>query len=182
LNPKTEISEGGKMSKGGIKSSYVMCHFLNGTSWKFGKHPAGASEEIKAKDKSKGGTNKIEYAKVKEEVAKYFGLRIATAAEMLKESTRTRTLKVGETTHQVKSAVKMGATGASRSVTVKFKKLTKIGGKDVASCKITMPSAYTMRDMITFVMQSSVSNNVAAIVSDKGNSWTFGTPYKPKKA
>jgi hypothetical protein len=169
------------MSKGGVYGGFVMCHFENGTSWRYGKHPAGASEEIKAKDKSKGGTNKVEYAKVKEPVAKYFNIKIVVPMEMVKASIKTKKLTINGISHDSKSVTKMGATGRSRSVTVKFKKLTKIGGKDVASVKVTMPSSYTMRDMITFLMSSNKSNNIAAIVSDKGNSWTFGTAFNAKK-
>jgi hypothetical protein len=169
------------MSKGGVYGSFVMCEFPNGSSWKYGKHPAGASEELKAMDKLKGGSNKSPMAKVKEPIAKYFGIQVVVPAEMLKKSIRTKKLTINGIAHDSKSAVKMGATGKSRSVTVKFKKLTKIGGKDVASVKVTMPYSYTMRDMITFIMQSTVSNNVAAIVSDKGNSWTFGTAFNAKK-
>jgi hypothetical protein len=169
------------MSKGGVYGGFVMCEFPNGSSWRYGKHPAGASEELKAMDKAKGGSNKSPMAKVKEPVAKYFGIPVVVPAEMLKKSVRTKKLTYNAQSHDSKSVVKMGATGKSRSVTVKFKKLAKIGGKSVASVKVTMPYSYTMGNMITFLMQSGVSNNIAAIVSDKGNSWTFGSPYNPKK-
>jgi hypothetical protein len=169
------------MAKGGVYGSFVMCQFPNGSSWKYNKQDPGASEEVKALDKQKVGSNKSPMAKVKEPVAKYFSIPIVVPSEMLRASVRTKKLTINGVAHESKSAVKMGATGKSRSITVKFKKLTKIGGKDVASVKITMPYSYTMRDMITFIMQSNKSNNVAAIVSDKGNSWTFGTAYNAKR-
>jgi hypothetical protein len=170
------------MSKGGVLGGFVMCHFPNGTSWRYGKHPAGASEEVKAREKGgKDKTNKVEYAKVKEPIAKFFAIPIVVPAEMLKASIRTKKLTINGVTHESSSAVKMGATGRSRSVTVKFKSLQTIGKKKVASVRVTMPSSYTMKDMITFIMQSGRAGTVAAIVSDKGNSWTFGTAYTPKK-
>jgi hypothetical protein len=169
------------MAKGGVYGSFVMCQFPNGSSWRYEKQEEGASVEVKALDKQKTGSNKSPMAKVKEPVAKYFSIPIVVPAEMLKASVRTKNLTINGVTHESKSAIKMGATGKSRSIAVKFKKLTKIGGKDVASVKITMPYSYTMRDMITFLMQSSVSNNIAAIVSDKGNSWTFGTAFNAKR-
>ena len=119
--------------------------------------------------------------KVKEPVATYFNIKIVVPMEMVKASIKTKKLTINGVSHDSKSVTKMGATGRSRSVTVKFKKLTKIGGKDVASVKVTMPSSYTMRDMITFLMSSNKSNNIAAIVSDKGNSWTFSSAYNAKR-
>jgi hypothetical protein len=168
------------MSKGGVLGGFVMCQFPNGTSWKYEKVSLNASTEVKEAAKRKDGSNKSPMAKVKEPVAKFFGIPLVVPAEMLKASIRTKKLNINGITHETKSAVKMGATGRSRSVTVKFKKLEKIGKKDVASVRVTMPYSYTMRDMITFLMQSNKSNSIAVIVSDKGNSWTFGTAYNPK--
>jgi hypothetical protein len=168
------------MSTGGVLGGFVMCQFPNGTSWKYRKETATTSEETKVADKKKEGSNKSPMAKVKEPIAKFFAIPIVVPAEMLKASLRTKNLTVNGMTHKTVSAVKMGATGRSRSVTVKFKSLQTIGKKKVASVRVTMPYSYTMKDMITFIMQSQRANTVAAIVSDKGNSWTFGTAYNPK--
>jgi hypothetical protein len=168
------------MAKGGVYGGFVMCQFPNGTSWKYDKVALNASAEVKEMAKRKDGSNKSPMAKVKEPIAKFFAIPIVVPAEMLKASIRTKKLTINGITHETKSAVKMGATGRSRSVTVKFKSLQTIGKKKVASVKVTMPYSYTMRDMITFIMQSGKAGTVAAIVSDKGNSWTFGTSYKDK--
>jgi hypothetical protein len=168
------------MAKGGVYGGFVMCQFPNGSSWKYHKDKEGDSEEVKAANKKKDGSNKSPMAKVKEPIAKFFAIPIVVPAEMLKASLRTKNLTINSVAHKTVSAVKMGATGRSRSVTVKFKSLQTIGKKKVASVKVTMPYSYTMKDMITFIMQSARANTVAAIVSDKGNSWTFGTVYNPK--
>lgn len=169
------------MSKGGVYGGFVMCQFPNGTSWKYDKVAPNASAEVKEAAKRKDGSNKSPMAKVKSPVAKFFAIPIVVPMEMVKAAVRTKSLSINGQTHKTKSLATMGATGRSRSVIVKFKKLEKIGGKDVASVHVTMPYSYTMTDMITFLMSSGRSNSIAVIVSDKGNSWTFGTPYNAKR-
>lgn len=169
------------MGKGGTYGAFVMCQFPNGTSWKYEKIALNASAEVKEKAKKGKGSNKSPMAKVKKPIAKFFAIPLVVPMEMVKGSIRTRMLNINGIAHETKSLAVMGATGRSRSVTVRFKKLEDIGGKKVASVNIPMPYSYTMTDMITFLMSSSKSNSIAAIVSDKGNSWTFGTPYNPKR-
>lgn len=169
------------MGKGGVPSAYVMCEFRNGNSWRFKKTAQNASEEVKKANERKSGSNKSPMVWVKEAVAKYFGFMEVTPAEMLKMATRTRKQKFNGIEDSTPGLVSMGATGKGRSVTVKFTKPQKIGGKQVNSVKIAMPASYTMRDMIKMLMETKQSANIAAIVSDKGKSWTFKTPYNPKK-
>lgn len=168
------------MAKGGVYGSYVMCEFRGGNSWKFQKTASNASEEVKAANSRKSGSNKSSMVWVKESVAKYFGFMLVTPADMLRAATRTKKLKYNGIEDSTPSLASMGATGAGRSVTVKFTKPTTIGGKSVASVKVAMPSSYTMRDMVKMIMETKVSGNVAAIVSPRGKSWTFRTPYNPK--
>ena len=169
------------MNKGGVFGGYIACKFEGGTSWKYQKDQKGDSAETVKKNKDEKGTNKSKIAFIKEPIAKFFGIAIPTKAELNELSVQTKTLTINGVTHQSKSVVRQGATGRSRSVTVKFKFLQNIGGKKVASVKLAMPSSYTMADMLRFLQNSSRSNVIAAIVSDKGNSWTYGTAYNPKK-
>jgi hypothetical protein len=101
---------------------------------------------------------------------------------MLKKASREVKTKVNGKEATVKTMVSMGATGASRSVTVRFTKLVTIGGKSVASIKIAMPSSHTFSNMVQEIMESKTSGDVAAIVSPEGQSMTFKTPYNPKTA
>ena len=70
--------------------------------------------------------------------------------------------------------------GASRSVTIKFKKLEKIGGKDVASVKMAMPSSHTFGDMVTMLTSRTNASVIAAIVSPSGRTMTFQSAYNKK--
>ncbi len=180
---------------GGIRSDFVMCEFPDGTSWKYGltqaqKNNAGTnagviSEQKRAANKDNKGTssNKSPMAYVKEAVAKYLQIPIITPEKMQKAMLRTKELTFDGEKHKTSSlATNMGATGASRSVTVRFKKLTNIGGKQVASIKVTMPYSYTMANMIKFLMsRPSVATNIAQIVSPAGKTITFSTKYKAKR-
>ncbi len=121
-------------------------------------------------------------AYVKEDIAKFFDIPRPTPAEVAKAMTRTKELTYNGEKHKVKAmATNMGSTGKSRSVTVRFKSLQNIGGKQVASVKIAMPASYTVGDMIRFLMESRKSNLIAAIVSPKGKSVTYGNAFKRNK-
>jgi hypothetical protein len=183
---------------GGVLSDYVLCNFPNGTSWNFvssnrAKGASGAggqqvldlnvqAEETLAAQKKKTGSNKSPMAYVKEDIAKFFDIPRPTPAEVAKAMTRTKEIRINGEPHKIKSmATNMGSTGKSRSVTVKFKSLQNIGGKQVASVKIAMPASYTVGDMIRFLMESRKSNLIAAIVSPKGKAVTYGNAYKRNK-
>jgi hypothetical protein len=162
--------------KGGVYGSFVMVKFTKGTSKKFDK-------EGKEKAHITGTTSaKSPVAWVKEPIAKYFGLTEVTAADMLKLAAR----KVKNTIHgkevELTTLVSMGATGASRSVTIKFTKLVTIGKKKVASVKMAMPSSHTFSNMVQEIMESKSSGDIAAIVSSDGKSMTFKTPYNKANA
>lgn len=164
------------MGKGGVYGSFVMVDFKKGTSKRF-------MEDGKVKPVIAGTTSsKPSVAWVKEPVAKYFGLTEITPADMLKKASRQVKTKINGKEQTVTTQVSMGATGASRSVTVRFTKLVKIGGKDVASVKVAMPSSHTFSNMVQELMESKNSGDVAAIVSPEGKSMTFKTPYNPKTA
>jgi hypothetical protein len=119
---------------------------------------------------------------IKEPIAKYFGFKEITPADMLKMSTREVMTKINGNAQKIKTMVNMGSTGAGRSITVKFTKLVKIGGKDVASVKIAMPTSHTFANMVQEIMEAKTSGDVAAIVSPEGRSMTFKTPYNKKAA
>jgi hypothetical protein len=160
------------MGKGGVYGSFVMCHLKKGTSKRY--DPDGT--EMKPKEGLQSMKSPMVY--IKDPIAKYFGFEVVLPDDLLKMRTKEVTTKINGKDVQVKTMVSMGSTGASRSVTVKFKKLTKIGGKDVASVKIAIPSSHTFGNMVQEIMtKTGVVSNIAAIVSDSGKSMTFGTPY-----
>jgi hypothetical protein len=162
--------------KGGVYGSFVMVKFTKGTSKRFDK-------DGKAKANIPGfGSSKCHFAYVKEPIAKYFGFTEVTPADMIKESTKQVKTTVQGKPQTLTTMVSQGATGASRSVTVKFTKLVKIGGKDVASIKIAMPSSHTFGNMVQEIMESKTSGDIAAIVSPEGRSMVFKTPYNKKTA
>jgi hypothetical protein len=163
-------------STGGVYGSFVMVKFTKGTSKRF-------DSEGKEKTHISGTTSaKSPIAWVKSPIAKYFGFTEITAADMLKLATKEVKTKVNGKDVTLKTMVSMGATGASRSVTVKFTKLVKIGGKSVASINIAMPSSHTFSNMVQEIMESKTSGDVAAIVSSDGKAMTFKTPYNSKTA
>jgi hypothetical protein len=160
------------MAKGGVYGSFVMCHLKKGASKRYKED----GTEIKPKD----GLNSIKSPMVyiKEPIAKYFGFDVVLPDDLLKMRTKEVKTKINGKEAKVNTMVSMGATGASRSLTVKFKKLTKIGGKDMASVKIAIPSSHTYGNMVQEIMtKTGVVSNIAAIVSDSGKSMTFGTAY-----
>ena len=163
------------MGKGGVYGSFVMCHLKKGASKRY--KPDGT--EIKPKDGLSSIKSPMAY--IKEPIAKYFGFDVVLPDDLLKMRTKEVMTKINGKETKVNTMVSMGATGASRSITVRFKKLTKIGGKDVASVKIAIPSSHTFGNMVQEIMtKTGVVSNIASIVSDSGKSMTFGTPYSPK--
>ncbi len=164
------------MGKGGVYGSFVMVNFTKGTSKRF-------MEDGKVKPVIAGtGSSKPSVAWVKEPIAVFFGFTQITAADMLKKASRQVKTKINGKEQTITTQVSMGATGASRSVTVKFTKLVTIGGKQVASVKIAMPSSHTFSNMVQEIMESKNAGDIAAIVSPEGQSMTFKTPYNPKTA
>jgi hypothetical protein len=162
--------------KGGVYGSFVMVKLTKGTSKEF---PLAGDK--KDKTTGTGKSRKSPMAYIKEPIAKFFGFPEVTPADMIKESTKQVKTKINGKEETVTSMVNMGATGASRSVTVKFAKLVKIGGKDVASVKIAMPSSHTFGNMVQEIMESKSAGDVAAIVSPVGRTMTFKTPYNSKR-
>lgn len=162
--------------KGGVYGSFVMVDFKKGTSKRFDK-------DGKEKAHIPGtGSHKPSVAWVKEPIAVYFGFTQITPADMLKKSSRTVKTTINGKEQTITTMASMGATGASRSVAVKFTKLVKIGGKDVASIKIAMPSSHTFSNMVQEIMESKNAGDIASIVSPDGSSMTFKTPYNKKTA
>lgn len=160
------------MAKGGVYGSFVMVKFTKGTSKEYPSEKEGSSATDVAKYK------KSPMAYVKQPIAKYFGFTEITPADMIKESTRQVKTTINGKPRTVTTLVKMGSTGASRSVTVKFTKRVTIGGKDVGSIKIAMPTSHTFGNMVQEIMESKNSGDVAVIVSPEGRSMVFKTPYK----
>jgi hypothetical protein len=162
--------------KGGVYGSFVMCHLKKGTSKKYDKTGA----EIKPTAGSTSPRSPMVY--IKDAVAKYFGFEVVLPDDLLKMRTKEIETTINGKKVKVKTMVSMGATGASRSVTVKFKKLTRIGGKDVASVNIAMPSSHTFANIVQEIMtKNEVVSNIAQIISDDGKSMTFSAPYNSKK-
>ena len=162
--------------KGGVYGSFVMVDFKKGTSKRFDKDGAEKAHIPGT------GSHKPSVAYVKEPIAAYFGFTQITPADMIKKSSRTVTTTINGKEQKLTTTANMGATGASRSVTVKFTKLVKIGGKDVASIKIAMPSSHTFSNMVQEIMESKSSGDIAAIISPVGRSMIFKTPYNKKTA
>jgi hypothetical protein len=160
--------------KGGTIGSFVMVQFKLGASKRF--KPDGTEKEHIAGTKSA----KSPMAMVKQPIAKYFGFDEVTSAAMLKLATRVVKVKINGKEQELKTTVKMGATGKSRSVTVRFTKPQKIGEKTVNSIKIPMPSSHTFGNMVQEIMESKGAASVASVVSPTGASRVFHTPYNPK--
>jgi hypothetical protein len=164
------------MGKGGTYGSFVMIEFKKGKSKEFplDKEKAEANKAAKYK--------KSPLAWVKAPIAKYFGWAEMTQADMLRLMTKQVKTKINGKEETVEKMVPSGATGAGRAVTVKFTKLVKIGGKDVASINIAMPTSHTFSNMVQEIMESKQGTDaIAAIVSPDGKAMTFKTPYNPKR-
>ena len=163
------------MGKGGVYGSFVMVKMAKGTS-----------KEFSLKNDNKTADQASVYKKsplvyVKAPIAKYFGWGEITQADMLRTMVRKVATTINGKPQTVEKMVPQGATGAGRSVIVKFTKPTNIGGKSVNSIKIAMPTSHTFANMVQEIMESKQGTEaVAAIVSPAGKSMTFKTPYNPK--
>jgi hypothetical protein len=162
--------------KGGVYGSFVMVHLEKGTSQRYKQD----GKREKPKDGAKSTKSPMVY--IKEPIAKYFGFKIVDIQAMMTMRTKVVKTKINGQDVATKTLVSMGATGASRSVTVKFKRLTNIGGKEVASVKIAMPSSHTFGNMVQEItLRTDVVSNIAAIVSPDGKTLTLGTAYNSKR-
>ena len=165
------------MGKGGTYGSFVMVKLSKGTSKEFPLEEKKVGNIPAAAGKSK----KSPLVYIKGPIAKYFGWAEMPQADMLRTMVREITTKINGKEQKVTKMVPQGATGASRSVTVKFTKPTAIGGKSVNSIKVAMPSSHTFANMVQEIMESKQGTEaIAAIVSPAGKSMTFKTPYNPK--
>jgi hypothetical protein len=168
--------------KGGVYGGFVLVKLDGGTSQIYGDKKRGklsASAAAAADAKSKPSV-KSNVAYIKEPIAKFFGFAIATPKEIVDHSLREVKTTIAGKEVTRKTLVNEGATGASRSVTIKFKKLEKIGGKDVASVKMAMPSSHTFGDMVTMLTSRTNASVIAAIVSPSGRTMTFQSAYNKK--
>ncbi len=166
--------------KGGVYGSYVLVKFMKGTSKRYrDKGAKGGAEVSAAKDKA---SSKSPLAYVKEPIAKFFGFPTSSPTDLLAASTKLVKTRINGTDKTVKVLGKSGATGAGRSVTVRFKRLETIGGKSVASVKIAVPSSHIFGNMVDEIINSTAAPKVAQIVSYSGRKLTFATPYHPQLA
>lgn len=160
--------------KGGVYGSFVMVKLEKGTSKRF--LTDGKEKEVIPGFKS----SKSHMVYIKEPIAKFFGFKEVTPADMLKSFSKQVKTKINGKAAEVTTLSSQGATGAGRSVTIKFTKLINLGGKDVASIKVAMPSSHTFGNMVQEIMESKSSGDIASIVSPEGKSMTFKTPYNKK--
>lgn len=167
------------MAKGGVYGSFVMVQLEKGTSKEF-----PLNKKADATDTTKPGKyKKSPLVYIKAPIAKFFGWKEITQADMLRTMVKEVKTKINGQDVTVTKMVPQGATGAGRAVTVKFTTLVDIGGKKVASINIAMPTSHTFANMVQEIMESKQgTNNIAAIVSPAGKSMTFKTPYNPKKS
>ena len=165
------------MGKGGVYGSFVMVQFEKGTSKEFPLNKKTDADATKP-----GKYKKSPLAYIKAPIAKFFGWKEITQADMLRTMVKEVKTKINGQDATVTKMVPQGATGAGRAVKVKFTTLVDIGGKKVASINIAMPTSHTFANMVQEIMESKQgTNNIAAIVSPAGKSMTFKTPYNPKK-
>jgi hypothetical protein len=168
------------MSKGGVYGSFVMVKLAKGTSKRYrdkdAKGAAGTS------DKKDATSSRSPLVYIKEPIAKFFGFPVISPTDLLKASTKIVKTRINGENRAVRTLTVGGATGASRSVTVRFKRLETIGGKSMASVKIAVPSSHTFGNMVDEIMNSTAAAKVAQIVSYSGRTLTFATPYHPQLA
>ena len=172
------------MNKGGVYGSYVPILFTKGTSKSF-PLVGGAAAATKPKDNfgdKNGDSKKSPIAFVKEPVAKFFGFARISPTDYIKRCTKTVKTKINGKPEEVEVFTEQGATGASRSVTVRFKRLENIGGKTVASVKIAVPYSHTFGNMVDELANCTATPKIAQIVSFTGRTVTWDTPYKAQLA
>jgi hypothetical protein len=166
--------------KGGVYGSFVMLALKGGTSKRYGGTAQKALPPAGGTD-AKAESPKSNLVFVKEPIAKFFGFEIAVPMDVVRSSMKDVTTKISGQSVTRKVMSNQGATGASRSVTIKFAALQKIGGKDVASVKMAMPSSHTFGDMVQLLMTRTNASVIAQIVSPTGRAMTFKTPYNSSR-
>lgn len=164
--------------KGGVYGGFVMVALKGGTSqrYKLDKGKTTAAAAAARKEESP----KSNLVMIKEPVAKFFGIDIAVPMDVVRASLKDVSTTINGKPVTRKVMVNQGATGAGRSLTIKFKKLEKIGGKDVASVKMAIPSSHTFGDMVQFLMTRTNNSAIAALVSPSGRTMTFQSAYNKK--
>jgi DNA-binding protein YbaB len=168
--------------KGGVYGSFVMVRLKQGNSMQYPMDEAKKKTSKATVTSATGGkSTKCPVTKMKEPVAKYFGFEIIIPKDMVLLATKEVTTKINGKEQKINKLVSMGSTGASRSITVVFKALQTIGGKQVASVKIPMPSSHTFGNMVQELMEGTKSNSIAQIISPAGKAMTFGTSYSSTK-
>jgi hypothetical protein len=169
--------------KGGVYGGFVMVALKGGTSQRYSlKAKEGQKALPPAGGVSAGGaSSKSNLVMVKEPIAKFFGFEIAVPMDVVRSSLKDVATKINGNPVTRKVMVNQGATGAGRSLTIKFKKLEKIGGKEVASVKMAIPSSHTFGDMVQVLMTRTNASSIAAIVSPSGRTMTFQTAYNSKR-
>jgi hypothetical protein len=168
--------------KGGVYGSFVMVRLKKGNSTRYANDPAKAKvSKAKLTGEGIGTSDKCPIVYIKDPIAKFFGFEIINPMDMVRLMTKEITTTINGKPATVNKLVSMGATGASRSVTVKFKSLQNIGGKQVASVKVAMPSSHRYSDMLQELMAGPKSNLIAQVVSPEGKAMSFGAAYNAKK-
>jgi hypothetical protein len=163
------------MAKGGVYGSYVPVLFSKGTSKKFPLVKATGTGSVAA---NKAASEKSPIAYVKEPVAKFLGFAKISPTDYIKRCTKKVKTKINGKDEDVEVFTAQGATGASRSVTVKFKRPETIGGKSVASVKVAVPYSHTFGNMVDELANCAATPKIAQIVSYSGRTVTWDTPFK----
>jgi hypothetical protein len=168
--------------KGGVYGSFVMVRLKKGNSKRYANDPAKAKvSAAKLTGQGIGDSDKCPIVYIKDPIAKFFGFEIINPMDMVQLMTKEVTTKINGKEEKIKKLVSMGATGASRSVTVRFTALQTIAGKKVASVKVAMPSSHRFSDMLQELMVGPRAGVIAQIVSPEGKAMTFKAAYNPKK-
>jgi hypothetical protein len=168
--------------KGGVYGSFVMVRLKKGNSQRFPSDPAKAKpHKAKQTGEGLGKSDKCPIVYIKDPIAKFFGFEIINPMDMVQLMTQEVTTKINGKEEKIKKLVSMGATGASRSITVRFTALQTIAGKKVASVKIAMPSSHRFSDMLQEIMIGGRSNIIAQVISPEGKAITFKAAYNAKK-
>ena len=169
--------------KGGVFGSFVMVRLKKGNSQRFANDPTKAKVSgAKVTGTGFGASDKCPIVYIKEPIAKFFNFEIIKPMDMVQLMTKEIDTKINGQPQKIKKLVSMGATGASRSITVKFTALQNIGGKKVASVKIAMPSSHRYSDMLQEIMIGDRSNVIAQIVSPQGKAMTFKAAFNRTKS
>ena len=169
--------------KGGVFGSFVMVRLKKGNSKRFANDPTKAKVSgAKQTGAGLGASDKCPIVYIKDPVAKFFGFEIVNPMDMVMLMTKDVTTTINGKPETIKKLVSMGATGASRSITVKFTALQNIGGKKVASVKIAMPSSHRYSDMLQELMIGPKAGVIAQVVSPQGKAMGFKAAFSRTKA